>query len=77
MTRATPGVWLTISRFNKQFQLTKEEKEAVEWALPKECDQTMFRMINDYTKASPYPGLPADSGYKLKKVGGTILEMVK
>lgn len=67
----------TINSFNNQFQLTKEEKEAVEWALPKEYGQTMFHVINVYTKASQYPGLPADSGYKLQKVGGTILEMVK
>lgn len=67
----------TINSFNNQFQLTKEEKEAVDWALPKEYGQTMFHMINVYTKASQYPGLPADSGYKLQKVGGTILEMVK
>ena len=67
----------TINSFNNQFQLTKEEKEAVDWALPKEYGQTMFHVINVYTKASQYPGLPADSGYKLQKVGGTILEMVK
>jgi len=67
----------TINSFNNQFQLTKEEKEAVEWALPKEYGQTMFNVINVYTKASQYPGLPVDSGYKLQKVGGTILEMVK
>lgn len=67
----------TINSFNSQFQLTKEEKEAVEWALPKEYGGTMFHVINVYTKASQYPGLPADSGYKLQKVGGTILEMVK
>lgn len=67
----------TINSFNNQFQLTKEEKEAVEWALPKEYGQTMFHVINVYTKASQYPGLPADSGYKLQKVGGTILGMVK
>lgn len=68
---------VTINSFNSQFQLTKEEKEAVDWALPKEYGQTMFHVINVYTKASQYPGLPADSGYKLQKVGGTILEMVK
>jgi len=67
----------TINSFNNQFQLTKEEKEAVDWALPKEYGQTMFHVINVYTKASQYPGLPADSGYKLQKMGGTILEMVK
>lgn len=68
---------MTISSFNNQFQLNKEEKEAVEWAMPLEFGQTMFHVINVYTKAAQYPELPADSGYKLQKVGGMILEMVK
>jgi len=68
---------MTISSFNNQFQLNKEEKEAVDWAMPLEFGQTMFHVINVYTKAAQYPELPADSGYKLQKVGGMILEMVK
>ena len=68
---------MTISSFNNQFQLNKEEKEAVDWAMPLEFGQTMFHVINVYTKAAQYPDLPADSGYKLQKVGGMILEMVK
>jgi len=68
---------MTISSFNNQFQLNKEEKDAVEWAMPLEFGQTMFHVINVYTKAAQYPELPADSGYKLQKVGGMILEMVK
>ena len=68
---------MTISSFNNQFQLNKEEKEAVKWAMPLEFGQTMFHVINVYTKAAQYPELPADSGYKLQKVGGMILEMVK
>ncbi len=68
---------MTISSFNNQFQLNKEEKEAVEWAMPLEFGQTMFHVINVYTKAAQYRELSADSGYKLQKVGGMILEMVK
>jgi len=68
---------MTINSFNNQFQLNKEEKEAVEWAMPLEYGQTMFHVINVYTKAAQYPELPADSGYKLQKVGGMILGMVK
>ena len=67
----------TISSFNNQFQLSKEEKEAVDWALPLEFGHTMFHVVNVYTKAAQYKELSADSGYKLQKVGGTILEMVK
>jgi hypothetical protein len=62
---------MTISSFNNQFQLNKEEKEAVEWALPLEFGQTMFHVINVYKSGT------VSSGYKLQKVGGTILGMVK
>jgi len=68
---------MTINSLNNQFQLNKVEKEAVEWAMPLEYGQTMFHVINVYTKASQYPELPADSGYKLQRVGGSILGMVK
>jgi len=68
---------MTIGSFNSQFQINKEEKQAVEWALPLEFGRTMFHIINVYTKAAQYPELQADSRYKLQKVGGTILEMVK
>nr|MBP7232801.1 hypothetical protein [Syntrophaceae bacterium] len=33
---------MTISSFNNQFQLNKEEKEAVKWAMPLEFGQTML-----------------------------------
>ena len=67
----------TISSFNHQFQLNKEEKEAVEWALPIEYGQTMFHVVNVYTKAAQYRDLPADSSYRLQRVGGMILGLVK
>jgi len=68
---------MTVSSFNSQFQLNKEEREAVEWALPLEYGNTMFHIVNVYTKAAQYKELSAESGYKLQKVGGTILGMVK
>ena len=67
----------TINNFNRQFQLGKEETEAVGWALPLEYGQTMFNVINVYTKAAQYQGLPAESSHKLQKVGGAILGMVR
>lgn len=67
----------TISSFNRQFELGKEEKEAVEWALPLEYGFTMFHVVNAYTKAAQYEMLSAENRYKLQKVGGTILGMVK
>jgi len=34
-----------------QFQLGKIEKEAVEWARPLEAGDTMFNVVNTYTRA--------------------------
>ena len=67
----------TIESFNRQFQLSKEEKDAVEWALMIEEGCTMFGVINVYTKAAQFSRLSADSAYRLQKVGGAILGMVK
>ena len=67
----------TINSFNHQFQLNKEEKEAVEWALPMEYGYTMFHVVNVYTKAAQFKELPAESTFRLQKVGGMILGMVK
>jgi hypothetical protein len=47
----------TIESFNRQFQLGKIEKEAVKWAWPLEVGDTMFNLINNYTKAVQYEGL--------------------
>ena len=67
----------TINNFNNQFLLNKTEKEAVTWAIPLEYGFTMFSVVNVYTKAAQYKGLPAESSFRLEKVGGTILGMVK
>ena len=67
----------TINNFNSQFLLNKMEKEAVDWALTSEYGFTMFNVINTYTKAAQYKELSAESSFRLEKVGGTILGMVK
>jgi len=67
----------TINNFNRQFQLDKVEKDAVEWAWPHEMGDTMFNIVNTYTRASQFPGLPAESSYQLQRVGGNILGMLK
>jgi hypothetical protein len=66
----------TIESFNRQFELRKEEKEAVEWALAQEYGFTMFSVVNTYTKASQYELLSAESRFRLQKVGGMVLGMV-
>lgn len=67
----------TLDSFNRQFQMGKEEKEAVEWAWPIEKGETMFHIVNAYTRAAQYNGLSAHSSYRLQKVGGDILAMIK
>jgi len=67
---------VTIQNFNKQFQLNQFEKEAVEWAWPLEMGYTMFNVLNAYTRAVQLEGLPAESSYRLQKVGGNILGML-
>ena len=67
----------TINNFNNQFMLNKAEKEAVSWAIPLEYGLTMFSIVNVYTKGAQYKALTAESSFRLEKVGGTILGMVK
>jgi hypothetical protein len=66
----------TMFSFNRQFQLGKEEQEAVEWAWPQEMGDTMFNIIQAYTRGAQAPGLSAESSYRLMKVGGNILGML-
>jgi len=66
----------TIKSFNRQFQLDKVEKEAVEWSWPQEMGVTMFHIVNTYTRAAQFPGLSAESSYQLQRVGGNILGML-
>ena len=60
----------TINSFNRQFQLGKEETEAVGWALPLEYGETMFNVVNVYTKAAQYQGLPAESSISCRRLEG-------
>jgi hypothetical protein len=68
---------VTMENFNRQFQLNKAEKEAVEWGWSREKGYTMFSLVNAYTRASQFEGLSAESSYRLQRTGGMILEMVK
>jgi len=66
----------TIKSFNRQFQLNQQEKEAVEWARPQEAGDTMFNIVNTYTRAAQFRGLSAESSYQLQRVGGNLLGML-
>jgi len=67
---------MTIESFNRQFQLGKQEREAVEWGQSMEPGNTMFSVIQSYTRGSQYRGLSSESSYKLQKTGGMILAML-
>lgn len=56
----------TIESFNHQFQLKESERQAVEWAWPQEMGDTMFHVVNTYTRASQFPELSAESSYQWK-----------
>jgi hypothetical protein len=56
--------------------LKESEREGVAWAWPQEAGDTMFHVVNTYTKASQMEGLPAESSYRLQKVGGEVLGML-
>jgi hypothetical protein len=67
----------TIESFNRQFQLKESERKAVvEFAWPYEMGDTMFNIVNTYTRASQAPELSAESSYQLQRVGGNILGML-
>jgi hypothetical protein len=67
----------TIGSLNRQFNITKTEAEAITQAWEIEPEYTMFSVINAYTRAAQDPGLSAEESYKLERVGGLILSMVK
>jgi hypothetical protein len=48
----------------------------VEWVWPKEAGDTMFAVVNTYTRASQFTGLSAENSYQLQRVGGEILGML-
>ena len=68
---------VTIGSFNRQFQLTKKEAEAINHAWEIEQGMTMFAVINAYTRAAHDADLTAEESYRLERIGGIILSMVK
>ena len=66
----------TIESFNRQFQLNQPQKDAVGLAWPSEMGDTMFAVVNTYTRASQFKDLSAENSYQLQRVGGNILGML-
>ena len=67
----------TIELFSKQFQLSQDETEIVKKAYYLEEGATMFHIINAFTAAAREPDLTAMDAYKLERVGGSILGLIK
>jgi len=66
----------TLNSFNRQFQLNEAEQEAVKCAWPQEMGDTMFHIVNTYTRAAQLESLTAESSYRLQKTGGKILALL-
>ena len=59
------------------FLKTWVKMEAVEWGWNQEMGSTMFHVVNAYTRAAQFEELSAEASYRLQKVGGMVLGMVK
>jgi hypothetical protein len=68
---------MTIESFNRQFQIGEKEREAVKLGWEQEMDNIMFYLVNSYTRAAQFEGLSAEASYRLQKVEGMVLKMVK
>ena len=67
----------SIESFNKRFGLTQSEGELVKASWEQEPLQTMWGVIQAYTGAARSPELAVDVAYRLERVGGQLLSMVK
>ena len=77
MQTAVDNPMRIIETFAKQFKLSQDETEIVQKAFYLEEGATMFHIINAFTAAAREPELPAIDAYRLERVGGSILGMVK
>ncbi len=67
----------TIRSFAKQFHINRKELETVEQAWELDPGYTMWSIINAFTSAAKLSTLTAEQSYKLERIGGMILNMVK
>jgi hypothetical protein len=58
----------TIENFNRKFNLNQPQKDAVEWTWPQEMGDTMFAVVNTYTRAARFKGLSAENSYQLQRI---------
>ena len=67
----------TIESFNKRFGLTLAEGEMVKASFAQETGETMWNVIQAYTGTAKSPELTVEAAYRLERVGGQILALVK
>jgi hypothetical protein len=67
----------TIESFNKRFALTLAEGEMVKASFAQEMGETMWNVIQAYTGSARAPELTVEAAYRLERVGGQILALVK
>jgi hypothetical protein len=67
----------TIESFNKRFGLTLAEGEMVKTSFAQETGETMWNVIQAYTGSARSPELTVEAAYRLERVGGQILALVK
>ena len=68
----------TFKEFFRKFVVSKKEKEAVAWGYEQEPvgEDTMFSIIQSFTRGAQYKDLSAESANKLQVVGGKILNLI-
>ena len=66
-----------IESFNKRFGLTQTEGEMVKASFAQEPGGTMWSIIQAYTGSARAPELTVEAAYRLERVGGQILGMIK
>jgi len=66
-----------IDSFNRRFGLTQAESEMVKASFAHEPGGTMWNIIQAYTGAAKSPDLIVEAAYRLERVGGQILALVK
>ena len=71
----------TLQSFGRQFQLSQDEQGALEWAMPFELTEdaeqnSLYEIVNIFTRASQSSQITADSAHRLQKFGGEVLSMV-
>ena len=67
----------TIAMFSKQFGLSQIETEVVRQSFYLESGETMFHIINAFTRAAQETNLSTAETCKLERTGGQILGLIK